>query len=212
MSFLLAAIAAVSQAQTDCTWGACYPPTNDLLLGRAGQLRASSTCGLTGSEVFCTPYQQVGQQSCVSSLWKSVLVFLWTILLVMSVKNNKKNIWSKTSRKTSLKKKASWFPKLFSSNAENIPKFATNIFACKAPLQTLLQPAGITQAICGSSYGVFTPGRQAEQRSVRTGRCWWWNQLGFAFHLWNLCLILVPEYHVATVIFGRRLSAAQTRM
>lgn len=62
---LLTAIAAVSQAQTDCSRGACYPPSNDLLLGRAQQLDASSTCGLTGSEVYCTPYQQVGEQSCV---------------------------------------------------------------------------------------------------------------------------------------------------
>lgn len=54
-------MAAVSQAQTDCSRGACYPPSNDLLLGRAHQLQASSTCGLTGSEVYCTPYQQVGE-------------------------------------------------------------------------------------------------------------------------------------------------------
>ncbi|XP_042257146.1 laminin subunit beta-3-like [Thunnus maccoyii] len=61
---LLAAVAAVSQAQTDCSRGACYPPSNDLLLGRAHQLRASSTCGLTGSEVYCTPYQQRRMKCC----------------------------------------------------------------------------------------------------------------------------------------------------
>lgn len=61
---LVAAIAAVSQAQTDCSRGACYPPSNDLLLGRAHQLRASSTCGLTGSEVYCTPYQQTRMKCC----------------------------------------------------------------------------------------------------------------------------------------------------
>ncbi|CAJ1051838.1 LOW QUALITY PROTEIN: laminin subunit beta-3-like [Xyrichtys novacula] len=61
---LLAAIAAVSQAQTDCSQGACYPPTNDLLLGRGHQLHASSTCGLTGSEVFCTPYQERRMKCC----------------------------------------------------------------------------------------------------------------------------------------------------
>uniref|UniRef100_A0A3Q4IBR3 Laminin N-terminal domain-containing protein n=1 Tax=Neolamprologus brichardi TaxID=32507 RepID=A0A3Q4IBR3_NEOBR len=48
----------------DCSWGACYPPTDDLLLGRAHQLQASSTCGLTGSEVFCTPYQQRKMKCC----------------------------------------------------------------------------------------------------------------------------------------------------
>ncbi|KAM9361786.1 laminin subunit beta-3 [Symphorus nematophorus] len=61
---LLAAIAAVSQAQSDCSRGACYPPSHDLLLGRANQLRASSTCGLTGSEVYCTPYQQRRMKCC----------------------------------------------------------------------------------------------------------------------------------------------------
>uniref|UniRef100_A0A3B5AFE9 Laminin N-terminal domain-containing protein n=1 Tax=Stegastes partitus TaxID=144197 RepID=A0A3B5AFE9_9TELE len=48
-----------SQAQEDCSRGACYPPSDDLLLGRVDQLQASSTCGLTGSEIFCTPYQQM---------------------------------------------------------------------------------------------------------------------------------------------------------
>ncbi|XP_040890794.1 laminin subunit beta-3 isoform X2 [Toxotes jaculatrix] len=61
---LLAAVAAVSQAQTDCSRGACYPPSNDLLVGRVQQLQASSTCGLTGSEVFCTPYQLRKMKCC----------------------------------------------------------------------------------------------------------------------------------------------------
>ncbi|CAF94661.1 unnamed protein product, partial [Tetraodon nigroviridis] len=47
-----------------CSRGACYPPSGDLLLGRAQQLRASSTCGLTGSEVYCTPYQQRRMKCC----------------------------------------------------------------------------------------------------------------------------------------------------
>ncbi|XP_028262926.1 laminin subunit beta-3 [Parambassis ranga] len=61
---LLAAVAAVSQSQYDCSGGACYPPSKDLLLGRGHQLQASSTCGLTGSEVFCTPYQQRRMKCC----------------------------------------------------------------------------------------------------------------------------------------------------
>lgn len=71
LHFLSTAIAAVSQAQTDCSRGACYPPVSDLLLGRAQQLHASSTCGLTGSEVYCTPYLQVGVLCLkdMSSLW-----------------------------------------------------------------------------------------------------------------------------------------------
>ncbi|XP_061543036.1 laminin subunit beta-3-like isoform X2 [Phycodurus eques] len=55
---LLTAVAAVSHAQTDCSQGACYPRSSDMLVGRADQLHASSTCGLTGPEVYCTPYQQ----------------------------------------------------------------------------------------------------------------------------------------------------------
>lgn len=61
---LVAAIAAVTQAQSDCSQGACYPPSNDLLLGRVNQLHASSTCGLTGSEIYCTPYQQRRMKCC----------------------------------------------------------------------------------------------------------------------------------------------------
>ncbi|XP_074523144.1 laminin subunit beta-3 isoform X2 [Halichoeres trimaculatus] len=61
---LLAAIAAVSQAQSDCSRGACYPPTNDLLLGRANRLHTTSTCGLSGSEVFCTPYEERRMKCC----------------------------------------------------------------------------------------------------------------------------------------------------
>ncbi|KAM3621552.1 uncharacterized protein V6R79_012710 [Siganus canaliculatus] len=61
---LLAAIAAASHAQNDCSQGACYPPSHDLLLGRAQNLRASSTCGLAGSEVYCTPYQQRRMKCC----------------------------------------------------------------------------------------------------------------------------------------------------
>ncbi|XP_020558993.1 laminin subunit beta-3 isoform X2 [Oryzias latipes] len=55
---LLAVISTACRAQMDCSLGACYPPSQDLLLGRVQQLQASSTCGLTESEVFCTLYQQ----------------------------------------------------------------------------------------------------------------------------------------------------------
>lgn len=42
----------------------------DLLLGRGRQLHASSTCGLTGSEVFCTPFGQVRPYSYYSERHK----------------------------------------------------------------------------------------------------------------------------------------------
>ncbi|KAM6979742.1 laminin subunit beta-3 [Aplochiton taeniatus] len=61
---LFAALTAVISAQSDCLRGACYPPTDDLLLGRGHQLHASSTCGLSGSEVFCTPLYQRKMKCC----------------------------------------------------------------------------------------------------------------------------------------------------
>uniref|UniRef100_A0A8D2NTY7 Laminin subunit beta 3 n=1 Tax=Zosterops lateralis melanops TaxID=1220523 RepID=A0A8D2NTY7_ZOSLA len=48
-------------AQRACSQGACYPAPRDLLLGRAPHLRASSTCGLSKPETYCTPH---GQRVC----------------------------------------------------------------------------------------------------------------------------------------------------
>ncbi|XP_061075336.1 laminin subunit beta-3-like [Conger conger] len=62
--FQIAALAALTTAQQDCSRGACYPPTGDLLLGRSKLLQASSTCGLMGSEVFCRPYGMGGMRCC----------------------------------------------------------------------------------------------------------------------------------------------------
>uniref|UniRef100_A0A8C7KW24 Laminin N-terminal domain-containing protein n=1 Tax=Oncorhynchus kisutch TaxID=8019 RepID=A0A8C7KW24_ONCKI len=52
-------VCVLAATQRDCSRGACYPPMGDLLLGREHQLHASSTCGLAGSEVFCTYFGQV---------------------------------------------------------------------------------------------------------------------------------------------------------
>ncbi|XP_051549881.1 laminin subunit beta-3 [Myxocyprinus asiaticus] len=60
----LAALSAVCAAQQDCWRGACYPVTGDLLPGREQQLQASSTCGLMGSEVVCTPHGQWKMKCC----------------------------------------------------------------------------------------------------------------------------------------------------
>lgn len=51
-------------AQQPCSRGACYPPVGDLLIGRTQLLRASSTCGLTKPETYCTQYGQWQMKCC----------------------------------------------------------------------------------------------------------------------------------------------------
>ncbi|XP_036128546.1 laminin subunit beta-3 [Molossus molossus] len=51
-------------AQQACSRGACYPPAGDLLIGRTRYLRASSTCGLTRPETYCTQYGQWQMKCC----------------------------------------------------------------------------------------------------------------------------------------------------
>uniref|UniRef100_A0A8C5T7E1 Laminin subunit beta 3 n=1 Tax=Malurus cyaneus samueli TaxID=2593467 RepID=A0A8C5T7E1_9PASS len=52
------------RAQRSCSQGACYPPARDLLLGRAAGLRASSTCGLSKPETYCTPHGEWSMKCC----------------------------------------------------------------------------------------------------------------------------------------------------
>lgn len=85
--FFLAAVATLSQAQTDCSRGACYPPSQDLLVGRSHQLHASSTCGLTGSEVYCTLYRQVRACSNIKVILKYVSIKLKRFFFKWSIKS-----------------------------------------------------------------------------------------------------------------------------
>ncbi|NXJ74329.1 LAMB3 protein, partial [Trogon melanurus] len=62
--FVLLAAPQPLGTQRACSQGACYPPAGDLLLGRARELRASSTCGLTKPETYCTPHGEWSMKCC----------------------------------------------------------------------------------------------------------------------------------------------------
>ncbi|XP_058131119.1 laminin subunit beta-3 isoform X2 [Dasypus novemcinctus] len=61
---LIFALPRLLQAQQACSRGACYPPVGDLLVGRTRLLRASSTCGLTKPETYCTQYGEWQMKCC----------------------------------------------------------------------------------------------------------------------------------------------------
>ncbi|NWV07669.1 LAMB3 protein, partial [Ptilonorhynchus violaceus] len=62
--FVLLAAPQLLDAQGACSQGACYPPPGDLLLGRAPHLTASSTCGLSKPETYCTPHGEWSMKCC----------------------------------------------------------------------------------------------------------------------------------------------------
>ncbi|XP_006888006.1 PREDICTED: laminin subunit beta-3 [Elephantulus edwardii] len=61
---LFFALPSLLHAQQACSRGACYPPVGDLLVGRTQFLHASSTCGLTKPETYCTQYGEWQMKCC----------------------------------------------------------------------------------------------------------------------------------------------------
>uniref|UniRef100_A0A8D1WJW3 Laminin subunit beta 4 n=1 Tax=Sus scrofa TaxID=9823 RepID=A0A8D1WJW3_PIG len=53
-----------TEAQEECSKGACRPLTGNLLVGRSEQLTASSTCGLGGAQKYCILSYLEGEQKC----------------------------------------------------------------------------------------------------------------------------------------------------
>ncbi|XP_044530889.1 laminin subunit beta-3 [Gracilinanus agilis] len=62
--FMLMALPGLLHGQQACSRGACYPPVGDLLVGRTRFLKASSTCGMTKPETYCTPYGEWKMKCC----------------------------------------------------------------------------------------------------------------------------------------------------
>uniref|UniRef100_A0AAY4CKF9 Laminin subunit beta 4 n=1 Tax=Denticeps clupeoides TaxID=299321 RepID=A0AAY4CKF9_9TELE len=64
--FLLVAtiLAGLALSQEECGETSCHPELGDLLVGRAAQLTASSTCGLRGPEKYCILGHLEDEQKC----------------------------------------------------------------------------------------------------------------------------------------------------
>uniref|UniRef100_A0A8C1VN89 Laminin, beta 4 n=1 Tax=Cyprinus carpio TaxID=7962 RepID=A0A8C1VN89_CYPCA len=63
-AFLLLLIAAPVRLQDECVGNSCYPNLGDLMVGRAAQLKASSTCGLYRPQNYCILGYLENEQKC----------------------------------------------------------------------------------------------------------------------------------------------------
>lgn len=63
--------------QEECEGSSCHPTLGDLMVGRAAQLSASSTCGLNGPQNYCI----VGYLEVCSKLHFSIILTrFWGVL------------------------------------------------------------------------------------------------------------------------------------
>ncbi|XP_048867721.1 laminin subunit beta-4 [Brienomyrus brachyistius] len=60
----LLVLVASLHAQDDCSASPCHPQLGDLMVGRSGQLSASSTCGSRGPQNYCIIGYLEGEQKC----------------------------------------------------------------------------------------------------------------------------------------------------
>ncbi|KAJ8269152.1 hypothetical protein COCON_G00117590 [Conger conger] len=62
--FLLLYLVVVVQSQDECDGPSCHPQLGDLMVGRSGQLSATSTCGLDGPQKYCILGHLEDEQKC----------------------------------------------------------------------------------------------------------------------------------------------------
>ncbi|KAI4872139.1 hypothetical protein NFI96_031073 [Prochilodus magdalenae] len=63
-TLLLLMLLVPADFQESCEWGSCHPTLGDLMVGRAAQLSASSTCGLNGPQKYCILGYLEDEQKC----------------------------------------------------------------------------------------------------------------------------------------------------
>ncbi|KAJ8381669.1 hypothetical protein SKAU_G00024470 [Synaphobranchus kaupii] len=62
--FLVLCLVSVVRSQDDCDGTSCHPQLGDLMVGRSGQLSATSTCGMDGPQKYCILGYLEDEQKC----------------------------------------------------------------------------------------------------------------------------------------------------